>query len=262
MKEPKNGYLSEFLHELAVAKELQGSPYIVKLLATVDGPRPRSVMEYLPLGSLEKYLEKINVPCSTLLQFAIDIAHGLCHIHSLDYRHCDIATRNILVTIMDDNELHAKISDFDCTKKRADCNTKEIERDFQRFADIFIKLCDHLEKYSPCSMMVKKRYRQALNKNFAEPIRNQSLTADIIVKQLLAMQSKIVSSVQFFELDDKFHAPENGSLQNLYGTFFQPPDLAHQSIATNTNEEDAIMENEPEATGSTNAQTMLTLPRG
>ncbi|XP_077352557.1 non-receptor tyrosine-protein kinase TYK2-like [Festucalex cinctus] len=69
-------------------------------------------MEYLPLGSLEKYLRKQEQNTSQCLLFAQQICQGMEYLHSVRYIHRDLAARNILVK----NDSLVKIADFGLSK--------------------------------------------------------------------------------------------------------------------------------------------------
>eukprot|EP01117_Protostelium_nocturnum_P000513 TRINITY_DN10582_c0_g1_i1.p1 TRINITY_DN10582_c0_g1~~TRINITY_DN10582_c0_g1_i1.p1 ORF type:complete len:347 (-),score=103.19 TRINITY_DN10582_c0_g1_i1:82-1044(-) len=67
-------------------------------------------MEYLPI-SLEKLIK--THPTSQLIEWFIDIADGMNHLHSLGYIHRDLSMRNIML----DLKYNAKVVDFGMTQK-------------------------------------------------------------------------------------------------------------------------------------------------
>ncbi|XP_019731285.1 non-receptor tyrosine-protein kinase TYK2 [Hippocampus comes] len=70
------------------------------------------IMEFLPFGSLEKYLQKQEKSTSQCLLFAQQICQGMEYLHSKRYIHRDLAARNILVK----NDSLVKIADFGLSK--------------------------------------------------------------------------------------------------------------------------------------------------
>ncbi|XP_049601369.1 non-receptor tyrosine-protein kinase TYK2 isoform X2 [Syngnathus scovelli] len=77
------------------------------------------IMEFLPLGSLEKYLQKQEQSTSQCLLFAQQICKGMEYLHSKRFIHRDLAARNILVK----NESLVKIADFGLSKHIPEDNT-------------------------------------------------------------------------------------------------------------------------------------------
>ena len=76
---------------------------------------PCLVLEYVPLGSLDKFLEKNQVEVTESLWMSVHIARGMAYIHSLGILHNDLAARNVLMTKNDrenDGKYLLKIADF------------------------------------------------------------------------------------------------------------------------------------------------------
>jgi len=69
------------------------------------------VMEYVPLGSLDKFVGRKEVTLSDLVNMGKQIACGMAHLESLRVIHRDLALRNILLGV-DNGKYVAKISDF------------------------------------------------------------------------------------------------------------------------------------------------------
>jgi serine/threonine protein kinase len=74
------------------------------------------VMEYLPLGSLDEFLENNTMLDKTELGWmCFHVARGMAYLHSKDILHNDLAARNLLVTKNDferDGKYLLKVSDF------------------------------------------------------------------------------------------------------------------------------------------------------
>ncbi len=74
------------------------------------------VMEYVSLGSLDKFLDKnTNVDLLELQWMCVHIARGMTYLHTLHILHNDLAARNVLLTMNDkqnEGKYLPKISDF------------------------------------------------------------------------------------------------------------------------------------------------------
>ena len=109
----------------AFAKEIKfmsrlNNDNVVRLLGICSSSDPFIIMEYMENGDLNQYLRKFEIvpleappgenqlPPSTLLYMALQIAMGLQYLASLRFVHRDLATRNCLVGA---NYL-VKIADF------------------------------------------------------------------------------------------------------------------------------------------------------
>ncbi len=75
---------------------------------TVDGRTPFLVTELVELGDLHKYLTTHTVGWDRKLQFALDTAEGMAHLHSLGKIHRDLKSGNLLVSA----SLRVKVADF------------------------------------------------------------------------------------------------------------------------------------------------------
>ncbi|XP_054614350.1 non-receptor tyrosine-protein kinase TYK2 isoform X2 [Dunckerocampus dactyliophorus] len=110
----ENGHLSKcWLKEIDILKSLDHS-HIVKYKGRTEigGQVVQLIMEYLPLGSLEKFLQKGEHSTSQCLLFAQQICQGMEYLHSQRYIHRDLAARNVLVK----NNSLVKIGDFGLSK--------------------------------------------------------------------------------------------------------------------------------------------------
>ncbi|TDH03060.1 hypothetical protein EPR50_G00159180 [Perca flavescens] len=110
-----NGHVPEgWIKEIEILKSLYHTN-IVKYkgcCTELGGQVVQLIMEYLPLGSLQKYLPTHKLGMSRCLMFAQQICQGMEYLHSKRYIHRDLAARNVLV----ENESLVKIGDFGLTK--------------------------------------------------------------------------------------------------------------------------------------------------
>uniref|UniRef100_A0A8C9Y7Z3 Tyrosine-protein kinase n=1 Tax=Sander lucioperca TaxID=283035 RepID=A0A8C9Y7Z3_SANLU len=109
-----NGHVPEgWIKEIEILKSLYHSNIVkYKGCCTELGQVVQLIMEYLPLGSLQKYLPTHKLGMSRCLMFAQQICQGMEYLHSKRYIHRDLAARNVLV----ENESLVKIGDFGLTK--------------------------------------------------------------------------------------------------------------------------------------------------
>ncbi|XP_037530424.1 tyrosine-protein kinase JAK2 [Nematolebias whitei] len=112
----KQSNLDDFLKEIRTLSVLH-CDYIVKykgICYSMGHLSMNLVMEYMPHGSLNGYMEsnRQNINTRRMLLFASQICKGMEYLHSLRYIHRDLAARNILVA----SESLVKIADFGMTK--------------------------------------------------------------------------------------------------------------------------------------------------
>jgi hypothetical protein len=113
--------LESFIEEAVfMIKNVPHHPNIVQFFGAAIDPVPIIVMEWLPNGALDSLLDDAAVSISTgqMVQWMLDIARGMSHLHSLGVVHRDIAARNILL----DKEMNPKVSDFGMSRKLSDSN--------------------------------------------------------------------------------------------------------------------------------------------
>ena len=56
--------------------------------------------------------KKMEMTLDLVIDFALDIASGMSHLHSENVIHCDLACRNLLVAPKEGNKYLIKITDF------------------------------------------------------------------------------------------------------------------------------------------------------
>lgn len=78
----------------------------------LGGQLVQLVMEYVPMGSLHKFVRERKLSMPHNLLFAQQICQGMAYLHSERYIHRDLAARNVLV----DNNNLIKIGDFGLSK--------------------------------------------------------------------------------------------------------------------------------------------------
>nr|AMV91904.1 tyrosine kinase 2 [Acanthogobius hasta] len=78
----------------------------------LGGQMVQLVMEYVPMGSLHKYVYECKPSMPKCLLFAQQICQGMEYLHSERYIHRDLAARNVLV----ENDNLVKIGDFGLSK--------------------------------------------------------------------------------------------------------------------------------------------------
>ncbi|KAH1006252.1 hypothetical protein HUJ05_007002 [Dendroctonus ponderosae] len=102
-------FREDFEREISIMHTLR-HPNVVQIFNVIRVPEILLVMELVPHGSLQSYLNfnKDNLAAMNLLKFACDIARGMEYLRQKHIVHRDLAARNILVVDHD----NVKISDF------------------------------------------------------------------------------------------------------------------------------------------------------
>ena len=106
-----NAHQQMFNKEMFFMAQLN-HPSIVSLLGLVVSDPYLLCLEFISLGSLDRYLQSelvCNGLCAQdIIGFSIEVCSGLCYLTEIGIVHRDIAARNILIT----TELKCKIADF------------------------------------------------------------------------------------------------------------------------------------------------------
>eukprot|EP00727_Mastigamoeba_balamuthi_P002113 m51a1_g119 putative serine-protein kinase atm (4596) ;mRNA; f:366111-398227 len=112
-QDPSTEELKDFKRECQVLSELR-SPYIVSFVGYITLPGKLSlVTEFLPLGSLGKYIAKGDLTLQYKLKSALDCARGMTFLHSCGIIHRDLKPDNLLVCSLDcTHAIVCKIADF------------------------------------------------------------------------------------------------------------------------------------------------------
>jgi predicted Ser/Thr protein kinase len=122
------GKIDEFMSEIKLMVNLPSHPNVIHVYgASINGPQPIIVMEYCSGGSLDKLLfnSKVQLSDEHKIRFVQKIAAGMRHLHRYNVIHCDLATRNILLT----SNAEPKISDFGLSRILE--NTNEATADIE-----------------------------------------------------------------------------------------------------------------------------------
>jgi serine/threonine protein kinase len=116
----------EFAAEIQLMMRLR-HPNIVNLLGTVTtGAESMALLEYLPGGSLDVWLQSpaaVNVTGQDRLYVLYQVAMGLRALHKLHIIHRDVAARNVLVGV----HLTCKIADYGLSREVSD------EREYYKY---------------------------------------------------------------------------------------------------------------------------------
>ena len=122
LNDPSPAASADFLSEVKVMQQIDGSRRVVRLLGVCTKETPMyMVMEYISRGDLKEVLVAARpepgrpAPFSHRqhLQMGSDVAEGMQHLAGLNVVHRDLAARNVLVT----DGFTCKIGDFGLTRK-------------------------------------------------------------------------------------------------------------------------------------------------
>ncbi|XP_078162282.1 wall-associated receptor kinase-like 1 isoform X2 [Carex rostrata] len=108
------GKKEEFMNEMIILSQINHKNVVRLKGCCLELDVPMLVYEYIPKGTLNKFLHgnnQLHIPLETRLQICNDAAKALAHLHSETDQpilHGDVKSGNILL----DNKYMAKVSDF------------------------------------------------------------------------------------------------------------------------------------------------------
>ena len=108
-KKLENNHLKRYIYEIQTMASCK-DPFIVPFIGFTAEPPYCIVTEYMPNGSLDKYIRNLNSILSNyhLTIIAMGIAHAMAKLHDLHIIHRDLKSSNILL----DNQFYPRICDF------------------------------------------------------------------------------------------------------------------------------------------------------
>ncbi|PNP39232.1 hypothetical protein TGAMA5MH_08909 [Trichoderma gamsii] len=120
LKDKKDNYVSE-LEAIAKFSQKRYSKCFVKFLGWYDDDASNLyiAMEYLPLGDLQKYMDKHRLIDETnVREISFQVLEGLSYMHREGFAHRDIKPDNVLIRSQPPmNNWWVKISDFGISKR-------------------------------------------------------------------------------------------------------------------------------------------------
>ncbi|KAK4350420.1 hypothetical protein RND71_029733 [Anisodus tanguticus] len=147
----EDGHLATFLEkqftsEVALLLRLK-HPNIITFIAACKKPPVFCIItEYLPGGSLRKYLhqqEPYSAPLNLVVKLALDIAHGMQYLHAEGILHRDLKSENLLL----DEDMCVKVSDFGISCLESQCGSaKGFTGTYRWMAPEMIKEKNHTKK--------------------------------------------------------------------------------------------------------------------
>eukprot|EP01113_Clastostelium_recurvatum_P030190 TRINITY_DN3657_c0_g1_i6.p1 TRINITY_DN3657_c0_g1~~TRINITY_DN3657_c0_g1_i6.p1 ORF type:complete len:737 (-),score=150.46 TRINITY_DN3657_c0_g1_i6:58-2268(-) len=108
----------ELMHEASIFRTLR-HPNIINYYGLYEDPHTREVSivtQYMSEGSLDKFLTKTVLSDRQTLQLARDVCAGMLQLENHRIVHCDLACRNLLVSL-EDKSYHIKITDFGISRQ-------------------------------------------------------------------------------------------------------------------------------------------------
>ncbi|CAH9146508.1 unnamed protein product [Cuscuta epithymum] len=137
---------TQFSSEVALLLRLK-HPNIITFVAACKKPPVFCIItEYVPGGSLRKYLhqqEPYSVPPKLVLKLALDIARGMQYLHALGILHRDLKSENLLL----DENMCVKVADFGISCLESQCGSaKGFTGTYRWMAPEMIKEKHHTRK--------------------------------------------------------------------------------------------------------------------
>jgi len=116
---------SDFLTEVTCMRHLRNE-CIVQLIGVQLSPTLRMVMELVPFGDLNKYLQRdVDIPWRWRLLASLDVAHAMEFLERNSFAHRDLRTENILVfTPNSDARVRVKLADFGLARQIIDISNE------------------------------------------------------------------------------------------------------------------------------------------
>ncbi|MCO5593145.1 hypothetical protein L7F22_047151 [Adiantum nelumboides] len=137
----------QFAHEVALLSRLH-HPNVVEFVSACKKPPVFCVItEYLPGGSLKKFLHKSephSLSIERVASMAIDTARGMEYLHSQGIIHRDLKSDNLIMT----EDLHIKVADFgvSCLENHKD--------NMKGYTGTYRWMAPEMIKERPCSRKV------------------------------------------------------------------------------------------------------------
>ncbi|KAL3374750.1 hypothetical protein AABB24_006309 [Solanum stoloniferum] len=136
----------QFTSEVALLLRLN-HPNIITFIAACKKPPVFCIItEYVPGGSLRKYLhqqEPYSVPLNLVVKLALDIAHGMQYLHAEGILHRDLKSENLLL----DEDMCVKVADFGISCLESQCGSaKGFTGTYRWMAPEMIKEKNHTKK--------------------------------------------------------------------------------------------------------------------